>query len=127
MGLDLTIAPIRHHQGMGWWLATERLSIDRDGLGHMIAGQDDDGGIISTGVPTHRLPKLVKFDWYGDEGVKTIEVDSYGSPLEYALAGDLGEAMVGYAKKHEFSTWNEAVIAFVCALPVDTPVVLYWH
>jgi hypothetical protein len=122
MGLDLTLAPIRHHQSMTWWLATERISVDRDGLGHMIRGYDG-----AKPVKTRPLPKKVKFDWYGDEGIETRLTDSYGDPLEYCLAGDLGKAMIGYAKKNEFNPWNEAVIAFVCALPVDTPVVLWWH
>lgn len=123
MGLDLTIAPIRHHT-IQWWLATERLSIDRDGLGHMIAGQNDDG---EEGVETKPIPKKVDFDWYDDEGLRRTKVDPYGSPLEYVEAGDLAAAMVGYAEKRKFSPWNEAVIAFVSALPVDTPVVLWWH
>jgi hypothetical protein len=122
MGLDLTLVPIRHHE-IGWWLATERLSLDRDGLGHMIGGCGDG----EPGVKTKPLPKKVDFDWYGDEGLKRTKTDAYGGKLEYVTAGTLGEAMVSYTKKNKFSPWNEAVIAFICALPVDTPVVLYWH
>jgi hypothetical protein len=133
MGLDLTLVPIRSHKGMGgsaWWLGYDRLALDRDGLGHMIGGTDDDE---STPVRTKFLPKNVKFDWYGDNGCKQTKNDSYGTPLEYALAGDLAESMGSYIManmdddERKFSPWNHAVIAFIDALPKDTPVVLYWH
>lgn len=118
MGLDLALAPIRHH-GMDWWLAFDRLAVDRDGLGHMIADLDDD-----LFVP---LPKTIKFEWYDDEGSKRKTTDSYGAPLAYMLAGNLSKHMVKYATKEKVSPWNEAVISFISSLPVDTPVVLWWH
>lgn len=119
MGVDLTLAPIRH-KDMGWWLATERLSLDRDGTGHVIGGME---GMIGP-VKTFPLPESVRFDWYGDNGVHETRNDSYGSGLEYAKAGDLARVM---SKIKEMTPWNEAVMAFVKALPKDTPIVLYWH
>jgi hypothetical protein len=133
MGLDLTLVPIRNHKQMTWWLAYDRFALDRDGLGHMIGGMGEEEH-ESLSVKTKRVPKKIKFDWYGDDGCDQTKTDSYGDDLEYALAGDLAEAMkscISAAQEdgdgRKFSPWNLAVCAFIRALPKETPVVLYWH
>jgi len=123
MGLDLTLVPIRHHEGMDWWLGHERLGLDRDGLGHMILNRNEDGQKLAAPLKPKRLPRKVHFDWYGDEGIERTTTDSYGDPLFYVKAGDLAKA-AGHWKG---SPWNEAAMAFVKALPADTPIILWWH
>jgi hypothetical protein len=116
MGIDLTLMPGKFTGGgrpiLDWFLATERISLDRD-----YALQDR----IRL-VPTQPLPFGVRFRNYEDDGLKDRTDDQYDTPLTWCRAGDLAKVSDG-----DCSPWNKAAMAFVRALPPDILIVLWWH
>lgn len=66
----------------------------------------------------------VPMDWYEDEGLRKIETDPYGKPLRVLQAG---LAVQHLENVKDLSEWDEAVLAFLKALPTTKPVVLYFH
>jgi hypothetical protein len=62
---------------------------------------------------------------YGDEGLKMdVTDDKYGDPLTWTYAKRIGDLT---SANPEWSEWNRAVIAFMDALPPNTPVILVWN
>lgn len=121
MGLDLAVCPIRHYE-LDWWLTTERLSFDRDyDLFSYIAncGRGSNQCICNP----FPLPERKRFEYYTDEGIKGMTKDDYGAPLTYVLAGEFRDIPLSFY----FSIWNKAVLIFLKALPIEIPVVLWWH
>jgi hypothetical protein len=122
MGLDLTVAPIRHTSS-NWWLGHTRIDFDRN---YDLFGQIADcgrGGGPPVIPPPMPIPPGVRFDWYSDEGIKTETCDPYGEPLTYVIAGWFSKVNA----PEQTGKWNRAVLQMLQALPPETPVVLWWH
>ena len=121
MGLDLTLCPDRHSDGLGWFLAHTRIDLDRH---YDVFGQISETG-RSSFVPVCKpqpLPRDARFDWYGDDGIERKTVDPYGTKLTDVSAGELARVDVS-----DSTPWNKAVFEMMKALPDDIRVVLYWH
>lgn len=114
MGLDLTLCPSQYPMAPGadWFLAYSRLKLDRQ---YALFDQ-------IRALEAQPLPPAWTFDWYGDAGIQHRTEDPYGCPLTALQAGQFHRmAPAG------LSPWNRAVLTFLCAVPPDTPVVLWWH
>lgn len=119
MGLDLAIYPIKHHQ-QDWWLGSSTIQMDREydlfsQLGVNYHGEDNPI------IDTMALPEAKDFQVFSEDGIEKIRDDCYGTALRWSTAGNIAEEC-----KAE-STWNRGVLAFLAAIPADTPIVLYWH
>lgn len=117
MGIDLTLAPIKNAHG-SWWLAYDRLRLDRYYDLYREFGMDGYTSISVYDVIVNQ------FDWYDDEGIVSDKLDPYGEKLKYFFSDEISKIDVNQL---ELSTWNKAVIEFIKSLPKQTPVVLYWH
>jgi len=111
MDLDLTLLPHKHHHLSGVPLLCESLRLDRD---------YDLFGRLRACPSREAIP----VDVHTDDGWRRTTTDPYGDPVRYALAGDLAAVLPADVST---SPWNDAVIAFVRALPADVPVYLWWH
>ena len=109
MGLDLTLLPARFRMLDGFH-GYDRLGMHRD-------PELFDQILALPSLELHR-----PLDWYGDEGIESLAADPYGNVLRFCQAGDLGRTAPAFR-----STWNEAVLAFIRALPPETEIVLWWH
>ncbi len=113
MGLDLALLPDRWPklEVIGWTaLAYDRLALLRDyELFERIKK-----------VPTTPVPMIQNYE---DEGIRNRTTDPYGDPLTRCTAGALSEI----PEPKGLHPWNRAVMAFVRALPGNTPIVLWWH
>lgn len=125
MGLDLAICPIKW-QSSGWWLGFDRLGFERDyGLFEQIMnrGRQNPEDNIQQVCRPKEIADDVKFDWYGDEGIeKKTTHDPYGDPLTFCYASEFHKINTDHC-----GDWNKAVIEFLKTLPIQTPIVLWWH
>ena len=98
-----------------WFLAHTRINTDRH-----YAFQD-----AVRALHPQPLPSYIKFDWYGDEGIRRRTDDAYGSPLTYLEAhrfADIPQAVLDAT-----SPWNRGCVLLLCTIAPQTPVVLWWH
>lgn len=123
MGIDLTIAPMRHSR-MDWWLASSVIDIDRDYDLFALLGYVARRPSIQSLCHPKPLPVGKRLDWYMDEGIKRVTEDPYGTPLTYILADETRAIDV---PKLVLSDWNRAVLGMLQAIDPETPVVLYWR
>ncbi len=122
MGVDLTVVPIRY-PNLDWWLAYNRIGLDRSyALFRQFKPFDNAPEAEIAPLP---LPPNVKFQWYGDDGLKEQATDSYDTPLTFVYAADFARLKID--EIYPLSPLNRAVIAMMAQLPADTPVVLWWH
>ena len=120
MGLDLVVSPIQYTSN-NWWLCYNRLSFNRS---YQLFSQIVNVGREWTDEPILNplpVPKWIEINWYWDEGIETITENPYGEPLTYLTAGEFCELDTS-----DLGNWNSAVVEFLCALPRETPVLLYW-
>lgn len=68
------------------------------------------------------FPPDVRIPLYGDTGRYEVESDALGRPLTFVTAGQLRVLRV-----EQSSPWNRALGMLLSALPLTTPIVLYWH
>lgn len=68
------------------------------------------------------FPPDIRIPLYGDDGRCEVASDAYGRPLTFVTAGQLRVLHV-----EESSPWNRALGMLLSALPLTTPIVLYWH
>ena len=123
MGMDLTVAPIRHYENNNWWLAHTRIDFERNyEIFAQISGEHgrDKSAQVLQPIP---LPPTVKFDWYEDSGLLTRIEDSYGGKLTYVVANDFHTVYI----PANTGIWNRRLIEFLRGLPAQMPVVLWWH
>lgn len=124
MGLNLTLLLLNRHEQMGYTsvLCSDRLSFDRD---YEIFGQLR-GDVAEGNVPTIKaipiLPQM-QVGIYDEEGLKWRRDDNYGDELTFVYAKQLKELSV----PDDASPKNKAIMAFVHALPDDTPIILLWR
>lgn len=121
MGLDLKVAPIKYAKNVAkdWWLARDVLSFDRD---YSLFGQIQRIGNSTVVLNPVALPAGVEFQWYSDEGIKTLTTDAYGTLLTWVPTHEFGRVNF----RHSHSMWNQVVVQFLTSLPKEMPVVLYW-
>ncbi len=117
MGVDLTVCPVQYGRS-GWWLLCNRIEFDRDYQLFEKFGMDRQSPVVTLSP----IPAGVSVDWYSDGGIKKIVADAYGDALKWCRAAEFANV-----SRVDLSQWNGAVIGMLCALPDDTPVVLYWH
>jgi hypothetical protein len=147
MGLDLSLLPVDldHHPSM--MCSHTILNLDRN---QIVRDIQEVGRLHSIPVP-QPLGCYVARQENGERGYGDETHDPYGDPLRYVLAKHLkpigekyGLALDGTPRERRTS-WdmilekpgptedgyrspvNRAVMAYVCALPDDFKIVLYWH
>ena len=113
MGVDLALVPKNDPPIGVWFLAYERIDLDRQNSLFAAVRK----------VKQHDLPSTTRFEWYSDSGLEVRTTDQYNEPLKYIFAGDL--AAVKLPK--DTTQKNKAVWAFLRGLDPATPIVLWWH
>lgn len=74
-------------------------------------------------IPTHPLPTGLKINYFGEAGLLSKNVDGYDAPLTFVYAKDLASLAID-----EYTPpYNKAIVAFLKALPPETPIVLMWR
>lgn len=116
MGLDLTLIPATWDGDFerGHMLCYDRLRMDRDSR---IFDQLRRGSRTALSAVTGPI------SIYEDEGLRDTATDAYGSPLTYCRAYPLKRLEI----PDDTSPKNQAIKAYIDALPDDWVVVLYWH
>jgi len=105
------------------WLCYDRLGLNRNY--ELFAQIDEEKSrmpAIEAVCDPKDIPQGKRVHWYGDDGLKTITEDPYGCGLTYVDAREFANVEPG-----ETGDWNKAVLAFLKALPPETPIVLWWH
>lgn len=74
-------------------------------------------------IKTQPLPSQAQIIIYKQGGMKTTREDDWGFELTFAYAEDLKALNV----PEDVHPFNKAIIAFINALPNDTPIILYWE
>jgi hypothetical protein len=74
-------------------------------------------------IKTRSIPRQMWVQIYEDEGVKRTRNDMYGNELTFVYAKQLKKLVL----PADASKWNKAIMAFVAALPNDTPIILLWR
>jgi hypothetical protein len=116
MGIDLKVMASFFREHRGELLPTATLRFERD------------AGLFSKlsrdAVPclVRPLPPELKVGCYEDQGVVFVQVDRYGQPLTCITPSDLARLEL----RPDISPWNNAVLAFLLALPEDVRIVLFW-
>ena len=121
MGLNLTLMPINFGKDT-WWLGYNRLSFDRNyELFDFFGGErEEKHKKVINDMP---IPKDIKVDIYGDDGLETKKNNPYGEPLTYFYAKDSKKIPMKVCK----GDWNKAIIKFLQTLPKETVIVLEWR
>lgn len=110
MGIDLTVLPNRFYDQPGFGDGYNRLEFWREAkLFDRIRE-----------LKSFPLESDRRFAYYSDDGIEHTLTDAYGSPLQYVEAWE-------FINVHSDNKWNNAVIQFLRSLPLQMPVVLYWH
>ena len=116
MGVDLNLLPLISKD---YWAAHSILVLERRrGLWPLVEG------LASKPIPQPLYGHYGR-DANGETRYGTVDVDPYGSPLRYTTAGELMKIV-----EHESvqDNWlNQAVWAYLARMPMDWPIVLYWH
>lgn len=84
--------------------------------------QDDSSIPAKPSIHVMPLPLQLWIRMHPVEGIETTRTDEYDEILTFAYAEDLKELRVGATHAR-----NVAILAFIAALPEDTPIILYWH
>jgi hypothetical protein len=123
MGLDLTIIPVVKYYD-DW--NNEKLVFDHMKLRfvrdyEILEQISNFAGGNGPFIPTQPLPKKIRLCITNTD--RSTRKDKYGSELSIALACDMQK--IKWPKNtHPF---NNAIKAFIDALPANTPIVLYWE
>ena len=72
-------------------------------------------------IKPRAFPPDIRIPLHGDGGWREIDSDALGRPLTFVTAGQLRMLRV-----EQSSPWNRALGIFLSALPLTTPIVLYW-
>jgi hypothetical protein len=123
MGLDLSLLPVEHEHivdkesGKRWGFSHSLLAMDRD------YNLFDAWQTVETEAAPESFSTFVSVDNdYPEPHYGYTDKDPYGAPLRTAKAGVLTNVGVPNSSQR-----NQAVLAYLAALPAGTPVVLYWH
>ena len=116
MGIDLKVMASCFRERRGELLPTATLRFERDSGLFSKLSKD------SVPCLVHPLPPDLKVGCYEDEGLVFKNEDRYGSLLTCITVADLARLEV----PEGVSPWNNAVLAFLTALPEDARIVLFW-
>jgi hypothetical protein len=116
MGFDLKVMASYFRERRNEMLPTATLRFDRDTRLF--------SRLSSDAVPrlVHDLPTDLTVGSYEDQGLIFTQTDGYGKPLTWTTPATLARL----ESPDDLSPWNNAVLAFLRALPEDTRIVLYW-
>ena len=111
MGRELTCYFIKEDS----WITEQGLSWERD---------EELFSLFKKHLPMHSSKPL-------KDVITTYEhtEDAYREPLQFAFAGVVETVLRSHPKKEglaNLSDWNQAIAAFIHALPSSTPIVFYW-
>jgi hypothetical protein len=129
MGLDLYLLPV-DGDGEAVFYSHMILNLDRNAIiGDVQDVAEKHGQPIKRPIST-----FLGRQRSGEHGYSRESQDPYGDPLQYVLAKHLKPLgkKYGLGAKDQVadgyqSRLNKAVFAFICALPDDYKIVLYWH
>lgn len=76
------------------------------------------------GLTTSAVHLSVPLLMHQDEGLTKRQNDAYGKPLLAIQAGIVAQHL---GRQRDLTPWDQAVLAFIRALPADKQVVLYFH
>jgi hypothetical protein len=113
MGLDLKFFPIENPDFGGNWYVRTVLELRRD---YRVFD-------LVRSVKCHLVGPLKKVFVPGDRECPACTEDAYGSPLTFAMAGDLASVNL----PDDAAYWTQAAWAYLRSLPMDTVVVLWWN
>lgn len=74
-------------------------------------------------ITPHPLPSELWINYYDDQDQAPTRNDKYGNELTFVYAEQLKTLKVDETTP----AWNKAIVAFVQALPNDTPIILMWN
>lgn len=132
MSLDLKIIPLKDKKALEDSTVLERNSLSfgpdysifeqiGDVDGKPMRKDFDEGRII---VIPHLIPEKLKVQVYDEEvGLKEIHKDGYEKELTYAFASEMKKIKLPDAT---FDV-NRAIMAYIKALPDETPIILHWE
>jgi len=116
MDIDLEVVASHFRERRGEMLPTAKLRFDRDSrLLSQLARE-------ATPCLVRPLPEGLQVGIYQDDGLKLAAVDRYGQPLTFTTPADLRQLR----HTDDLAPWNQAILAFLLALPPDARIVLYW-
>jgi hypothetical protein len=116
MGIDLKVMASYFREHRGEMLPTATLRFDRD------SGLFSKLSLQSVPCLVRPLPPDLKVGCYEDEGLVFRREDSRDAPLTWTTPATLAAMEL----PAELSPWNNAVLAFLLALPAETRIVFYW-
>ena len=123
MGVDLTLLPITENKDKTWGYAHTVLACTRDYvLYDRLRALPDEPVPASFTAYVARIPDG---EMKGEHCYGHVTYDAYEEPLRCVRAGEL----VTYRIRRRANTnqQNQAVWAYLAALPPETRVALYWH
>lgn len=131
MGLDLVIMPLRNRRKLDekTVLCTESLRFDRDySVFAQIADINGRSTVPEKGIKptvrTHPLPPNLFVELYEEDGTKKTRENPYGEEMVYSFAEEMSR--INLPKDRTLSR-NNAIMAYIRALPKDTPIILEWR
>ncbi|KXK08790.1 MAG: hypothetical protein UZ21_OP11001000345 [Microgenomates bacterium OLB22] len=120
MGLDLTLILVNEPGGINKvsHYAKNTLRLEREGFyGQFLSSQGDPAK-----VQARPIPKRLWVGVYTDEGLQMTREDAYGEELMWLYAHELLATLSLCVRNR----WNKAIMAFIKAIPPETPIILYW-
>jgi hypothetical protein len=97
------------------------LSRNRIFLSEHLVFEDEDPLMLDIGSVTREIPSQMTITVRGDCGVEEIMIDKLGSKPAFAFAKELKKVKAsGECPK------NVAILAFIQAMPDNTPMILFW-
>jgi hypothetical protein len=117
MGIDLEVLASHFRERRGEMLPTARLRFDRDGRLFAQLDRHASPCLVQT------LPQGLKVGIYEDQGLAFTEKDRSGNALTFTTSADLRRLQLS---GEDIAPWNQAILAFLLALPAETRIVLYW-
>ena len=116
MGIDLQVMASQFRERKGELLSTATLRFERDPALFSKLSRDAVPCLVQL------LPPDLKVGCYNEDGLVFVQADRYGQPLTWFTSSDLTRLDV----PDGISPWNDAVLAFLRALPEEIRIVLYW-
>jgi hypothetical protein len=116
VGIDLKVMASYFREHGGELLPTATLRFDRDAGLFSRLSRDASPCLVRP------LPPDLKVGCYEDQGLVFTQADRNGEPLTWLTPADVARLEV----PPDLSPWNNAVLAFLLALPEHTRIVLFW-
>lgn len=119
MGAELTLFALDGRESLretrAW--TVNGLTLQRDN--RVFAQLSDVFDEVPTVITPRQIPPYMTCVMLTERGREESTTDRMGCPLTFVFAGELSRLQVN-------GTDNTAVMAWIRALPEDTPIILYW-